>query len=161
LNALVGSKIAIVSPKVQTTRSLIRGITAVGQSQLIFVDTPGIFAPRRRLDRAMVTSAWGSAQDADIVGLLIDARKGLDAEAEAILSKLADVKQPKLLILNKIDLVEKQDLLGLARRANDRAAFTDTFMISALTGDGVADLRTWLAKHLPEGPFLYSPDQMS
>src|SRR5262249_35616995 len=106
LNALVGSKIAIVSPKVQTTRSLIRGITPVGQSQLIFVDTPGIFAPRRRLDRAMVTSAWGGAQDADIVGLLIDARKGLDAEAEAILSKLADVKQPKLLILNKIDLVE-------------------------------------------------------
>ena len=161
LNALVGSKIAIVSHKVQTTRSLIRGITVVGQSQLIFVDTPGIFAPRRRLDRAMISSAWSGAQDADIVSVLIDARKGLDEEADAILHNLIDAKQPRLLILNKIDLVAKQDLLGLAKRANDRAAFADTFMISALTGDGVADLKTWLADHLPPGPFLYPPDQMS
>ncbi len=161
LNGLVGSKVAIVSHKVQTTRSLIRGIAVVGRSQLIFVDTPGIFAPRRRLDRAMVTSAWSGAQDADIVGVLIDARKGLDDEAETILRKLIDVSQPTLLILNKIDLVEKQDLLGLAKKANDRAAFAGTFMISARTGDGLADLKTWFAEHVPERPFLYPADQMS
>src|SRR6185312_10961034 len=123
LNALVGSKVTIVSHKVQTTRALIRGITVANQSQLIFVDTPGIFTPKRRLDRAMVTTAWSGAHDADLVGLLIDARKGLDEENEAILERLADVRQPKLLILNKVDLVAKEPLLALAQTANDKAKF--------------------------------------
>ena len=122
LNALVGSKVSIVSRKVQTTRALIRGIAAEGSSQIIFVDTPGIFAPRRRLDRAMVTSAWSGAHEADLVGLLIDARKGLDEEADAILTKLSEVRAPKALILNKIDLVAKQALLTLAQAANDSKA---------------------------------------
>jgi GTP-binding protein Era len=161
LNALVGFKVTIVSRKVQTTRALIRGIAIEGGSQLIFVDTPGIFSPKRRLDRAMVTSAWTGAHDADLVGVLIDARKGLDEEAEAILDKLAEVKQPKILILNKVDVVAKEKLLMLAQAANDKVAFEATFMISALNGDGVADLKTWLAQRMPPGPFLYPPDQMS
>ena len=135
----------IISHKVQTTRALIRGIAIEGQSQLIFVDTPGIFSPRRRLDRAMVTTAWSGAHEADLVGVLIDARKGLDEEAEDILRRLGDVKAPKLLVLNKIDLVAKEALLSLANAANKAAKFESTFMISALTGDGVADLKTWLA----------------
>src|SRR4029077_5813184 len=121
VNALVGSKVAIVSPKVQTTRSLLRGIAMEGPAQLVLIDTPGIFAPRRRLDRAMVTTAWGGAHDADLVAVLIDAKKGLDEEAEAILDRLAEVRQPKLLILNKVDLVEKQTLLELTKAANDKA----------------------------------------
>jgi len=161
LNALVGSKVTIVSRKVQTTRALIRGIAALGNAQLIFVDTPGIFSPRRRLDRAMVTTAWSGAHEADLVALLIDARKGLDEEAEAILDKLSDVKQPKLLILNKIDLVAKEKLLTLAERANGKTKFEATFMVSALTGDGVSDLKAWLATRVPPGPWLYPADQMS
>ena len=161
INALVGSKVTIVSRKVQTTRALIRGIAAAGQSQLIFVDTPGIFAPKRRLDRAMVTTAWSGAHDADIVGLLIDARKGLDEEAGAILAKVDEVRAPKLLILNKIDLVAKEALLALAQAANDKAKFEATFMISALTGNGVSDLKTWLAERVPPGPWHYPADQMS
>ncbi len=161
LNALVGSKVTIVSRKVQTTRALIRGIAVEGQSQLIFVDTPGIFAPRRRLDRAMVTSAWSGAHDADLVGVLIDAKKGLEEESEAILDKLAEVRGPKVLILNKIDVVAKEALLALASAANAKVKFEATFMISALTGDGVADLKAWLAARVPEGPWLYPADQMS
>jgi GTP-binding protein Era len=161
LNALVGAKVTIVSRKVQTTRALIRGIAVAGQAQLIFVDTPGIFLPRRRLDRAMVTTAWGGAHDADLVGVLIDARKGLNEEAEAILSRLAEVRQPKLLILNKVDVVAKETLLALAKAANDKAAFEATFMVSALKGDGVADLKAWLAARVPAGPLLYPPEQMS
>ncbi len=161
LNALVGSKVTIVSHKVQTTRALIRGITIEGNSQLIFVDTPGIFAPRRRLDRAMVTTAWSGAHEADLVGVLIDARKGLDEEAEQILSRLAEVTRPKILILNKIDVVPRPTLLSLSKTANDKAKFEATFMISALTGDGVADLKTWLATRMPPSPWLYPPDQMS
>jgi len=161
LNALVGSKVTIVSRKVQTTRALIRGITVEGRSQLIFVDTPGIFAPRRRLDRAMVTTAWSGAHDADLTGLLIDARKGIQEEAKAILDRLADIKVPKILILNKIDLVPRETLLIVAKAANDKAAFDATFMISALTGDGVADLKHWLAARVPVGPWLYPPDQLS
>jgi GTPase len=161
LNALVGSKVSIISHKVQTTRALIRGITIEGHSQLIFVDTPGIFSPRRRLDRAMVTTAWSGAHDADLVGVLIDARKGLDEEADQILKRLSEVKAPKLLVLNKIDLVAKDLLLKLASEANRTANFEATFMISALTGDGVADLKAWLAGRVPAGPWLYPPDQMS
>jgi GTP-binding protein Era len=161
LNALVGSKVTIVSHKVQTTRALIRGIAVEDKSQLIFVDTPGIFAPKRRLDRAMVTTAWSGAHEADLAGVLIDARKGLDEEAEAILERLAEVKTPKLLILNKIDVVPRENLLTLTQAANDKAKFEATFMVSALTGDGVGDLKSWLAGHVSPGPWLYPPDQMS
>ena len=161
LNGLVGSKVSIISHKVQTTRALIRGIAVEGQSQLIFVDTPGIFSPRRRLDRAMVTTAWSGAHEADLVGVLIDSRKGLDEEAESILVRLGDVKPPKLLILNKVDVVAKEALLDLAKAANTAAKFEATFMVSALTGDGVADLKVWLAQRVPPGPWLYPPEQMS
>jgi GTP-binding protein Era len=161
LNALVGSKIAIVSHKVQTTRTLVRGITAEGPAQLVFIDTPGIFQPRRRLERAMVTTAWSGARDADLVGVLIDARRGLDDEADALLARLSEVRQPKLLILNKVDVTEKAKLLALAQTANQRAAFAATFMVSALTGDGVADLKKWLAEYAPVGPWHYPADQMS
>jgi GTP-binding protein Era len=161
LNALVGTKISIVTPKVQTTRALIRGIAIEGAAQLIFVDTPGIFAPRRRLDRAMVGSAWGSAQDADIVAHLIDCHKGIEDDEEAILKGLPDVRAPKVLVLNKVDLVDKPKLLGLARSLNERAAFAATFMISARSGGGVADLKTFLASRVPAGPWLYPEDQIS
>lgn len=161
INALVGSKVSIISHKVQTTRMLVRGITIEGPSQLIFVDTPGIFAPRRRLDRAMVNSAWSGAHDADLSGLLLDARKGIDEEAEHILAKLADVRGEKFLLLNKIDLVEKEALLALAKSANERARFAATFMISALKGSGVTDVKIWLAARVPPGPWHYPPDQMS
>lgn len=161
LNALVGSKVSIVSHKVQTTRSLVRGIAVEGDAQLIFVDTPGIFRPKRRLDRAMVTGAWGGAHDADLVAVLIDARKGLDEEAEAILARLAELKHPKILLLNKIDVVDRKNLLALAKTANECVPFDATFMISALTGDGVSDVRKWLARHVPAGPWLYPPDQIS
>ena len=161
LNSLVGAKVAIVSRKVQTTRALIRGIAVEDGAQLIFVDTPGIFSPRRRLDRAMVTTAWGGAHDADLVALLVDSRKGLDEDTDAILTQLADVKRPILLVLNKIDLLEKPALLALAKAANEKIRFDATFMLSALTGDGVADLKRWLGDHMPAGPWLYPADQMS
>ena len=161
LNALVGSKVTIVSRKVQTTRALIRGIVVENNAQIILVDTPGIFAPRRRLDRAMVSTAWSGAHDADLVCVLLDARAGLDDEAEAIFAKLADVAHPKLLVINKIDLVPREKLLALAKAANDRLSFTQTFMISALSGDGVDDLRRTLAAMVPAGPFHYPEDQMS
>jgi len=161
VNALVGAKVTIVSPKVQTTRTLVRGIALAGKAQLVFVDTPGIFAPRRRLDRAMVTSAWTGARDADIVALMIDAKRGIDEEAEAILGKLGDVRGERLLILNKVDLVAKPKLLALAQEANGRAQFAATFMVSARTGDGAGDLKAWLAAHAPEGPWHYPEDQIS
>lgn len=161
VNALVGGKVTIVSPKVQTTRSLVRGITLEGRSQLIFVDTPGLFAPRRRLERAMVTSAWSGAQDADVALLVVDAKRGLDADTGAILDRLGGLAARKALVLNKVDLVAKPALLALAQAANARLAFAATFMISALSGDGVADLKTWLAGEAPEGPWLYPEDQMS
>jgi GTP-binding protein Era len=161
INALVGTKVAIVSHKVQTTRTLLRGIATEGQAQLVFIDTPGIFAPRRRLDRAMVASAWTGAHDADIVGVLVDAKRGIDEEADAILRQLEEVRLPKLLVINKVDLVDKPALLALAKAANDRVAFAAIFMISALTGDGVADVRHWLAEHVPEGPWHYPEDQIT
>jgi GTP-binding protein Era len=161
VNALVGSKVTIVSPKVQTTRTLVRGIAMEGRAQLVFIDTPGIFAPRRRLDRAMVTSAWSGAHDADIVALLIDAKSGIDEEADAILGRLGDVGSRKLLILNKVDLVQKPKLLALAQEANGRAPFAATFMVSALTGDGIGEVKAWLAAQAPEGPWHYPEDQIS
>jgi GTP-binding protein Era len=161
VNALVGAKVSIVSHKVQTTRASLRGIAIEGGSQLVFIDTPGIFAPRRRLDRAMVTAAWGVAHDADLVGVLIDARRGLDDDVGAMLDRLADVRQGKFLILNKVDLVEKPGLLALAQAANRRASFETTFMISALRRDGVEDMRRWLAARVPAGPWHYPEDQVS
>jgi len=161
VNALVGSKVTIVSPKVQTTRTLVRGIAMEGRAQLVFIDTPGIFAPRRRLDRAMVTSAWSGAHDADIVGLLIDAKSGIDQEADVILDRLGDVASRKLLILNEVDLVRKPKLLALAQEANGRAQFAATFMVSALTGDGIGEVKAWLAAQAPEGPWHYPEDQIS
>ena len=161
INALVGAKVSIVSRKVQTTRALVRGIAIVDQAQLVLMDTPGIFAPKRRLDRAMVTTAWGGASDADIVVLLIDARKGVDDEAASILGKLAEVRQPKVLVLNKVDVAEKPALLTLAERIGAQAKFDATFMLSALTSDGVDDLKTWLAGHSPIGPWHYPEDQIS
>ena len=160
-NALVGSKVSIVTPKVQTTRALIRGIAIVGASQLILVDTPGIFTPRRRLDRAMVGTAWGSAQDADLVAFLTDAHKGFGEDDEAVLKALGEVRPPKVLVLNKVDVADKPLLLTLAEKLNARVKFAATFMISALSGDGVADLKDFLAAHVPAGPWLYPEDQIS
>ncbi|MEN3930617.1 GTPase Era [Microvirga sp. W0021] len=161
LNALVGSKVSIVSHKVQTTRTMVRGIVIEDNSQIIFVDTPGIFKPKRRLDRAMVTSAWGGAGDADAVALLLDSRKGLDEEAEAILVKLNEIKRPKILVLNKIDLIERSRLLELTAKVNALVAFDHTFMVSALKGQGVQDFCKQLASMMPEGPWLYPEDQIS
>ncbi|MEA2881916.1 MAG: GTPase [Bradyrhizobium sp.] len=161
VNALVGSKVTIVSRKVQTTRALIRGIVIEANAQIILVDTPGIFSPKRRLDRAMVSTAWSGAHDADLVCVLLDARVGIDDEADAILTKLATVRHRKILVLNKIDLVAREKLLALAKAANERMQFENTFMVSALTGDGVDDLRRTLAAMVPAGPFHYPEDQMS
>jgi len=161
VNALVGSKVTIVSRKVQTTRALIRGIVIEDNAQIILVDTPGIFSPKRRLDRAMVSTAWSGAHDADLVCILLDAKAGLDEEADAILNKLATVRHPKILVLNKIDLIPREKLLALAQAANERMKFEHTFMISALSGDGVDDLRKTLAAMVPPGPFHYPEDQMS
>ncbi len=161
LNALVGSKVSIVSRKVQTTRALVRGIAIENGAQIIFVDTPGIFAPRRRLDRAMVTSAWGGAGDADVVALLVDARKGIDEEVEAIVSSLSKLKAAVILVLNKIDTIERSTLLKLTADLNARFGFRETFMVSALTGDGVPHLKSRLAAMMPQGPWLYPEDQVS
>lgn len=161
VNALVGAKVSIVSRKVQTTRALVRGIAMVDQTQIIFVDTPGIFSPKRRLERAMVTSAWGGAGEADAVGLLIDARKGIDADVEELLNSLSEWKKPIHLILNKVDLVDPPHLLTLAEMLNARIAFRETFMVSATTGSGVDRVRSHFAALMPEGPWLYPEDQVS
>jgi GTPase len=161
VNALVGSKVTIVSRKVQTTRALIRGIVIDNNAQIILVDTPGIFAPKRRLDRAMVSTAWSGAHDADLVCALLDAKAGLDEEADRILTKLASVDHEKILVLNKVDLIQREKLLALAQAANERLKFAQTFMVSALTGDGVDDLRKTLGEMVPPGPYLYPEDQMS
>lgn len=161
VNALVGSKVTIVSRKVQTTRALIRGIVIEDKSQIILVDTPGIFAPKRRLDRAMVKTAWSGAHDADLVCVLLDARAGFNEEAQAIFERLDQVKHEKILVINKIDLVAREKLLKLAMAANERMKFSETFMISAMSGDGVDDLRKTLANAVPAGPFHYPEDQMS
>ena len=161
LNRLVGAKVSIVSHKVQTTRAIVRGIATHGAAQIVFVDTPGIFKPRRRLDEAMVTTAWGGARDADIVCFLVDAERGIRGDAEAILGNLAGVRQPKVLILNKVDRVKRETLLGLAAAANDKVGFDRTFMISALDGSGCDDLLDYLAGALPEGPWYYPEDQIS
>ncbi len=161
LNQLVGAKISIVSRKVQTTRTQVRGIAMSGAAQIIFVDTPGIFQPKRRLDRAMVTSAWGGATDADLIGVLIDVERYDNEENTRLLEKLAELKQPKFLILNKIDTIAKDKLLEITAKVNAQGSFETTFMIAALTGYGVKDILAWLETRLPLGPWLYPEDQIS
>ncbi|TRD22275.1 GTPase Era [Palleronia caenipelagi] len=163
LNRMVGAKVSIVTHKVQTTRARIRGVAMEGESQIVFVDTPGLFAPRRRLDRAMVAAAWSGAADADVIVLLIEAHRGLTEGVEAILTALEEreVRQPVMLAINKIDRVEAPDLLALTKEMNDRYAFAETFMISAEKGHGVEDLRLALAARMPESPWLYPEDQIA
>ena len=163
LNRMVGAKVSIVTHKVQTTRARIRGVALEGEAQLVFVDTPGLFKPRRRLDRAMVAAAWGGAADADLVVLMIEAHRGITEGVERILENLAEIAADRTvaLAINKIDRVEAPVLLGLSEALNDRFDFADTFMISAEKGHGVQDLRVWLADRLPEGPWLYPEDQIA
>ena len=163
LNQMVGAKISIVTHKVQTTRTRIRGVSVENQSQIIFVDTPGLFTPRRRLDRAMVAAAWNGAADSDITLLMVEAHRGLTEGVEKIISSISEIgKNGKLaLVINKIDKVNVNDLLSLSKEINDRHPFVETFMISAEKGKGINDLRRWLASNLPEGPWLYPDDQIS
>ncbi|MEM9972266.1 MAG: GTPase Era, partial [Pseudomonadota bacterium] len=162
LNRMVGAKVSIVTHKVQTTRARIRGVALEGDSQIVFVDTPGLFQPRRRLDRAMVAAAWGGAGDADIVVLMVEAHRGVTKGVEAILAKLPELGERRVaLAINKIDRVESPVLLGLTAELNDRYPFAETFMISAEKGHGVDDLKGWLAAELPEGPWLYPEDQIA
>ena len=164
LNRMVGAKVSIVTHKVQTTRTRIRGVCMEGQAQIVFVDTPGLFRPRRRLDRAMVKAAWGGAADADIVVLLVEAHRGLTEGAQAIIDRMADQlprDRPVALAINKIDRVKAETLLALAEEMNGAYPFAKTFMISAEKGYGVADLREWLASELPEGPWFYPEDQLA
>lgn len=163
LNHMVGAKVSIVTHKVQTTRTRIRGVAIEGDSQIVFVDTPGLFKPRRRLDRAMVAAAWGGAADADVIVLLIEAHRGLTEGVERILAELGDIAKGRSvsLAINKIDRVKAEVLLALSQKMNDAFSFEKTFMISAERGYGVADLRGWLAEKLPEGPWLYPEDQIA
>ena len=162
-NAMVGAKVSIVTHKVQTTRARIRGVAIEGESQIVFVDTPGLFRPRRRLDRAMVAAAWGGAADADIVVLLVEAHRGVTEGVERILEGLEQFapNRPVALAINKIDRVKYEVLLGLTADLNARFPFTRTFMISAEKGHGIADLKAWLAASLPESPWLYPEDQIA
>ena len=161
VNRLVGTKVSIVTHKVQTTRALIRGIIIHNNTQIVLVDTPGIFTPKRRLDRAMVTTAWSGAKDADIVLVLVDAAKGLDEETEEVFASLSKVKQEKILVINKVDSVPRPSLLELTKKLNEGQTFSETFMISALKGTGCDDLLDYVAKKLPEGPWYYPEDQIS
>ncbi|MEL7090129.1 MAG: GTPase Era [Pseudomonadota bacterium] len=163
LNRMVGAKVSIVTHKVQTTRARIRGVAMEGDSQIVFVDTPGLFQPRRRLDRAMVAAAWGGAADADVVVLMIEAHRGVTDGVSRILDGLQEMGQGRTvaLAINKIDRVEAPVLLGLTKDLNERFEFAETFMISAEKGHGVDDLRAWLAGQVPEGPWLYPEDQIA
>jgi len=161
LNALVGTKVSIVTHKAQTTRTQIRGVVTEGDAQIVFIDTPGIFAPKRRLDRAMVDAAWTGAADADFVAFLLDAERGVTDEIEPLLAGLENIRHPLILVLNKIDLVPHEKLLGLAQALNDRLRFEKTFMISASRGHGVRDLLDWMAAHVPPGPWHFPEDQLT
>lgn len=161
VNALVGTKVSIVSPKVQTTRFRVLGILMQGPAQIILVDTPGIFQPRRRLDRAMVAAAWNGASDADLVCLLVDAHRGYDDDTRAIVEKLKEAKRQAVLVLNKVDAVKKEKLLELAARLHAEGLFTDVFMISALKGDGLAPLLGVLTERTPLGPWMFPEDEVS
>lgn len=161
LNQLVGAKVSIVTPKVQTTRMQVRGIAMHGNSQIVFVDTPGIFKPKRRLERAMVKAAWSGAGDADLVALLIDAKKGIDEEARGIIENLAEAPGKKVLIINKIDTVPRESLLAIAAEADRLSRFERIFMIAAVKGDGTDDVLRYFAEAVPPGPFHYPPDEIS
>ena len=161
VNALVGQKVAIVSPKAQTTRARLMGVALEGEAQLLLVDTPGIFAPRRRLDRAMVAAAWGGAEGADLIALVVDAKAGLTARIETLVDQVKQRSEPKLLVLNKVDVTAKERLLELATALNERLVPEAIFMISATTGDGVIDLKRALAERMPEGPWHFPEDQVS
>ena len=161
LNSLVGTKVSIVTHKAQTTRAQIRGVVTDKDFQVIFVDTPGIFAPKRRLDRAMVEAAWSGAGDADLVAWIVDAQKGLSAEVEALLEGLANVPHRKVLVLNKVDAVKREKLLALSQELNQRVRFEQTFMISALNGDGVADFLDWCGSNVPLGPWHFPEDHLT
>jgi len=161
VNQLVGAKVSIVTHKVQTTRNLIRGIVIHQQAQIILVDTPGIFAPKKRLDRAMMRAALSGAKDADMVLVIIDAQAGFDEAAQKLLAQLPQMSKPKILVLNKIDRVKPPTLLALSETINQRSHFDRTFMISALKGSGCADVLDYIAAHLPQGPFYYDEDQIS
>jgi len=161
LNSLVGAKVSIVTHKAQTTRAQIRGVVSEGEAQIVFIDTPGIFAPRRRLDRAMVGAAWTGAGDADFVALIVDAERGVTPEVEALLEGLANIPHPKVLVLNKIDLIPHEKLLGLSETLNARLNFEATFMLSALRGHGVKDFLDWAAKRIPLGPWHFPEDQLT
>ncbi|WP_127752511.1 GTPase Era [Devosia sp. 1566] len=161
LNALVGTKVSIVTHKAQTTRSQVRGVVTIDKAQLVFIDTPGIFTPKRRLERAMVDSAWGGAGDADLVAFIVDAEKGLTSEIETLLEGLANVTHPKILILNKIDTIKNEALLALSQAINEKVRFEATFMISALKGYGVSDFMDWCIKHIPPGPWHFPEDHLT
>ncbi len=161
LNSLVGTKVSIVTHKAQTTRAQIRGVVTEGEAQIVFIDTPGIFAPKRRLDRAMVESAWTGAGDADLVALIVDAERGINAEVEALLTGLENVRHPRVLVLNKIDLIPHEKLLGLSADLNARLKFEATFMLSALRGHGVKDFLDWAATRIPLGPWHFPEDQLT
>ncbi len=161
VNALVGQKVAIVSPKAQTTRTRLMGIAIHRETQMMLVDTPGIFAPARRLDRAMVQAAWGGTQDADIIALVIDAKGGLGTKVEMILEGLVSRPELKMLVLNKVDIASKEKLLVHAGKLNERMAFSETLMVSAATGDGLDLLKGRLAAAMPEGPWHFPEDQVS
>jgi GTP-binding protein Era len=160
-NALVGAKVSIVTHKAQTTRGPVRGLALIGDAQVILVDTPGIFLPKRKLDRAMAQAAWDRAADADIVALVIDAKRGLDEKLAPLIEHLPEIKRPTIALLNKIDLVAKPDLLRLTSELSALKAFDRVFMISALTGDGIADLKAFLAEAVPPGPWLFPEDQLT
>ena len=160
-NNFVGSKVSIVSPKVQTTRTLVKGIGIYDNTQIIFLDTPGIFKPKRRLDRAMVASAWGGVGDADITVLVVDAKRGFDDETQSIVAKLNKNKIEAILLLNKIDLVQKEKLLELSAKINAAGNFKETFMVSAMTGQQIDDFYKYLADNLPVSPWYYPEDQIS
>lgn len=161
VNALVGQKVAIVSPKVQTTRQRLVGIAIEGAAQMILVDTPGIFQPRRRLDRAMVKAAWDGAGEADVIALVVDAKAGLKGEVPAIIEGLKNRREAKFLVLNKVDICVKERLLALAAQMNELLPFDEIFFVSATTGDGVSELKRALASRLPEGPWHYPEDQLT
>ncbi len=161
VNAVVGQKVAIVSPKAQTTRTRLMGVAIEGEAQILLLDTPGIFQPRRRLDRAMVAAAWGGAQDADLIALVIDAKTGFSHRIEEMLDTLKSRSEPKILILNKVDVTPKEELLTLTAQLSERLDSERIFMVSAATGDGVADLKRALAERVPEGPWHFPEEQVS
>ncbi len=161
VNALVGQKVAIVSPKAQTTRTKLLGVAIEGEAQILLVDTPGIFEPQRRLDRAMVSAAWSGTEGADMIALVVDGKGGIGSKVTAIAESLKDRPEPKILILNKVDVADKPKLLIHAEKLNALMHFDDTWFVSAQTGDGLAELKSALAKAMPEGPWHYPEDQVS